>query len=256
MASLHSTTAAGSSKTATTTTTSTASRVQTVIFVRHGVAQHNFHGADLSSPSLFDPPLVQEGKVGALSSGQKIKLWLLQTYQLTVELVICSPLTRCLQTAVLAFLPGEYDSTIHGTTTTRSKCVPFLCMEEVREAYGKHYPDKRRPKSFLQNHWPMVRFESEMTEQDELWSEHHRESYKNILARIDQFLEKLCHRPEQCIVVVSHGVWIEALLHKYQPHVLKGGTIRVHNSNAYATQCLSNASTGKFMALQNTRFIG
>lgn len=122
-------------------TTTNESRSQTVVFLRHGVAHHNFHGADLSSPSLFDPPLTCEGKKSAIDAGEKIKSWWKEKEnEECIDLIVCSPLSRTLQTASLAFLPGEDYS---------DKAVPIFCTENVREAYGMHYPDKRRKASTL-----------------------------------------------------------------------------------------------------------
>ena len=113
-------------------------RSQRVIFLRHGVAQHNFHGADLHSPALVDPSLTYEGKLGAVQAGERVRQWL-RRHEERIELVVCSPLTRTLQTATLAFLPGdEYNHP-----------VPIVCVENVREAFGMHTPDKRREKSLL-----------------------------------------------------------------------------------------------------------
>lgn len=158
-------------------------RTQTVVLLRHGVARHNFHGANLTSPSLLDPSLTVEGKVrwwvsvclcqrnfpshkfyshcllillgawsfslfllpqiSAVSVGERIQhWWQRQTPQQDtghVELVVCSPLSRTLQTASLAFLPDPEDP----------HPVPIVCIENVREAYGMHYPDKRRERSTL-----------------------------------------------------------------------------------------------------------
>jgi broad specificity phosphatase PhoE len=114
---------------------------QTVVFLRHGVAHHNFSGADLLSPTLFDPSLTSEGKLSAVKTGEKIKTWWKTTQAgKSAELIVSSPLSRCLQTAMLAFLPGgEYERA----------AVPLLCIENVREGYGMHFPDKRRERSTL-----------------------------------------------------------------------------------------------------------
>jgi broad specificity phosphatase PhoE len=127
-------------------TTSTSQEVcwhtRTVVFLRHGVAHHNFQGAPLESPSLTDPSLRVEGKMGAIQAGHVIKHWLHFNRKETIDLVVCSPLTRTLQTATLAFgLPGDDDYS--------SNTPPILCIENVREASGKHYPDKRRNLSLL-----------------------------------------------------------------------------------------------------------
>jgi len=115
-------------------------RCQTIILMRHGAARHNYHGADLHSPSLFDPPLVPQGKAAALEVGERIRTWWRTTQAgEPIQLVITSPLSRCIQTAVLAFLPGDQYN-YH---------IPVACVEDVREAYGMHYPDRRRNKSIL-----------------------------------------------------------------------------------------------------------
>ena len=149
-------------------------RVQTIVLMRHGVAAHNFQGADLNSPSLFDPALTQHGKMAAVQAGDKVKLWW-QTARTTtatqsslshvtgdaissgasrrIELIVSSPLTRCLQTTFYAFgVPGDdYQSDAgYNNNHQSSSTPPILCVESLREACGKHYPDQRRPKSELE----------------------------------------------------------------------------------------------------------
>lgn len=115
---------------------------------RHGVAQHNVldprtnQRPDLHDPFFFDPPLLTRGKVDSVNAGEAILTWwhTTQTGD-SVELVVTSPLTRCLQTAVLAFLPGS---------NGYEQQVPIACIENAREAFGMHFPDRRREKSVLQ----------------------------------------------------------------------------------------------------------
>ena len=121
---------------------------QTIVFVRHGVARHNLlddkgNPPNLNDPELFDPPLLLEGKKQAFDAGERLRIWW-HTTQVGehLELVITSPLTRCLQTTALAFLPGDlYAKDIPEPT--------IACMDLVREAYGMSYPDRRRPKDLL-----------------------------------------------------------------------------------------------------------
>lgn len=124
-------------------------RVQKVVFLRHGIARHNLmdpttgQPPNLKDPALWDPPLVRDGRLQAVDAGERFQIWW-KTTQLgeTVELVLVSPLTRCLQTAILAFLPGSL-------YTNGLKEPRLVCDEQVREAYGKHFPDHRREKSVL-----------------------------------------------------------------------------------------------------------
>lgn len=121
---------------------------QKIVFIRHGVAKHNLlddngKPPNLNDPELFDPPLVLEGKKQVVDAGERLRIWWHTTQAGEhVELVISSPLTRCLQTTGLAFLPG--DSYVVGRPEPT-----FACMDLVREAYGMSYPDRRRTKDLL-----------------------------------------------------------------------------------------------------------
>jgi hypothetical protein len=128
-------------------------RIQLVAFVRHGVARHNLldpvsqQPPRLEDPDLWDPPLVYQGKLQALEAGERTRIWW-KTTQLgeEIELIVTSPLTRCIQTTMLGFLPGD----AYTNKESRQGEPNIYCTELVREAFGQHYPDKRRGKSVLQ----------------------------------------------------------------------------------------------------------
>jgi len=225
---------------------------QTVVFVRHGVARHNLldertqRPLDVNNPDLFDPPLVPQGKKQALDAGERIRVWWHTTQAgEQMELVITSPLTRCLQTAALAFLPGDqYSKELPEPT--------LACMELVREAYGMSYPDRRRSKTLLQAAWPMVHFDPSMPTEDESWTLTSRESVTDVVNRANQFLQWLAQRPETNVTVVSHGVWIECCFYAHCPQALPKGD-RVRNCDLFAGECIS--VNGTFQRLQNVRRI-
>jgi broad specificity phosphatase PhoE len=100
-----------------------------------------------------------------------------------------------------------------------------------------------------QKHWPGVHFDRRMTEQDEQWKPDQRETWDDILRRIDLFLDWLVLRREDNVVVVSHGVWIEHLFRTKYPELLHHGHRRVHNLDAFACECVS--VDGKFQGLEN-----
>lgn len=79
----------------------------------------------------------------SVKAGEDIQTWWKTTQEgEAIDLIITSPLTRCIQTALFAFMPGDdYEE-----CTSRN----IFCNESVREAYGMHYPDKRRKRSILQ----------------------------------------------------------------------------------------------------------
>lgn len=128
-------------------------KIQQVAFIRHGVARHNLYDPvtrqppNLEDPNLWDPPLVYQGKKQALEAGEQLKTWW-RTTKLgeEIELIVTSPLTRCIQTTMLGFLPGD----MYADNNSRESEPQIYCTELVREAFGMHYPDKRREKSLLQ----------------------------------------------------------------------------------------------------------
>ena len=235
--------------------TNNAIRIQRVVLIRHGVAQHNLldpltgQRPNLRDPKLLDPPLVYQGKQQVLEAGERLATWY-RTTQLgeTPELIIMSPLTRCLQTSVLAFLPGS------GYTCDRGVEPKFYCTELVREAFGMHHPDKRRDRSTLQKYWPSIHMDPNMTESDTAWRPDKRESMTELQHRIAAFWEFLVKRPEENIVVVTHGVWMEACMHQYCPAALDHGQRRVYNCDMFAMDCQSTLD-GKFLGLTNARQI-
>jgi len=228
------------------------------VWGRHGIARHNVRdsrtgqGPNLEDPAWLDPPLIRQGRVEALAVGDTIRGWWRHnktTPSDRIELIVTSPLTRCLQTAALAFLPGLSDD---GDDAYEDDIdpAPTVCVEDVREAFGVHYPDRRRRKSVLERHWRGVQFDAEMTELDELWRPDRRETWDDIRARVRKFLDVLSVRPEGNVVVVSHGVWIECCLHVGCPGFLAGGR-RVYNCDAYACRVVSRS--GKFLRLEDVR---
>jgi broad specificity phosphatase PhoE len=118
-------------------------RIQTVMWIRHAVAWHNVRDATGNRPNVCDPryfdlPLILRGQQDALAVGVELRRYQQQHGRAT--LLVSSPLTRCLQTASLLFMPGE----------SYEPPVRLVCREEVREACGVHYSDRRRTKSVLQ----------------------------------------------------------------------------------------------------------
>jgi broad specificity phosphatase PhoE len=94
-----------------------------------------------------------------------------------------------------------------------------------------------------------VQFDESMTETDEMWSPSSREGWNELGSRVDALLKWIVLRPEENIMVVSHGVWIEDFLRRHQPNFL--GDRRVYNLDAFGMQFVSQKSTQGFLRLQN-----
>jgi len=119
-------------------------------FVRHGHGLHNQRAAEAghgctckegncpySSEGILDAALVESGLQQARDLAP-------QTQSLKVQLMCVSPMRRALQTAALGFPKEE-------------KTVPWIAYEELREQYGAHVCDKRRPVSEIKQDFPHVR---------------------------------------------------------------------------------------------------
>lgn len=246
-------------------------RIQKLIFIRHGVARHNIRdpatgqGPNLHDPALWDPPLVYDGKVQALQAGERLRLSITHNqYHFGVDedddgskitanacppkpqLVISSPLTRCLQTSMLICGPGDLYTDNNNIDVNSNRLQTeeptYICSELCREAFGMHYPDKRRQKSILQKYWPIFQFQHDMTEHDDAWRPDRRETINDVRRRASDLLDLIASRNETIIVTVSHGVFIETLLNTYCPEALQHGQLRVYNCDMYCVDCLSLSS--------------
>lgn len=274
---------------------------KTVYLIRHGVAQHNVpdlqtgERPNLFDPKFTDPPLIRQGELQARALGERMRR---EGYLTTdahtgdvmdvdekdtvdnthatshgsggspqaapnpIELVVCSPLTRCLQTASHIF-PSHFTSetqpffAITVGSGSKTKTVNVLnrrckmcCHGDIREAFGMHYPDKRSPLSRLKSMFPNVSYHPSLTEHDTDWRPDTRETRQDVSLRIHNFFTWLLHQPHDNVAVVTHGVWMECALLNYCPE-LEIGKKRVHNCDVYSGQ-LSPADTGSLADENNS----
>lgn len=112
-----------------------------------------------------------------------------------IDVVFVSPLSRTIQTALLAVPAGPR----------------FIVDERIRERNGAHPCDKRRPKAELQADFPAVDFSPLVVEEDDSWTVA-REPWDALVARAGDFLRAVAARPERSIAVVTHNDFLQALL--------------------------------------------
>mmetsp|Transcript_35140 Transcript_35140/g.76933 ORF Transcript_35140/g.76933 Transcript_35140/m.76933 type:complete len:271 (-) Transcript_35140:61-873(-) len=220
-------------------------KTQTVYIIRHGVALHNIPDArtkaypDLFDPQYTDPPLVPWGTQQATEAAGKIQNDLSRNNKSCVDLVVSSPLRRCLQTSSIVFPPINSPKRVEPSDPSLRR-PRILVNEMAREAYGVHYPDRRGKRSSIVAEFPWVELSPDFTEEDAQWRPDKRESLQDVKVRASSFLSWLASNcQEETIGIVSHGVWIEVLLLRYCPEVLDNGQRRVYNCDIFKARCIS-----------------
>ncbi len=109
------------------------------------------------------------------------------------QVILVSPLTRALQTAL-----GGFEHCVGQ--------VPFVSHEELRERLGKYPCDARRPKSVLVAEFgSRVDFAGVPTEADVLWHPTERETHEQLGVRTLAALDIIRKRPERVCKIIHHA---------------------------------------------------
>lgn len=192
---------------------STRSNVKTCHFLRHGQGFHNLL-ADMYSlqgkewaqfvpspdnpyvrPEIVDAPLTQKGRNQARAVNP-----LIQNMSKQPELIVLSSQCRALQTGLLAF---EH--------LVKTRSVPMIAHEMVREQTGVHVCDRRRTRHEQEIEFPRIDFCLIDHEEDQLFSSERRETKMEVGNRVYHFLEWLEQRNETHVAIVSHSGWLMTL---------------------------------------------
>mmetsp|Transcript_17 Transcript_17/g.55 ORF Transcript_17/g.55 Transcript_17/m.55 type:complete len:373 (-) Transcript_17:99-1217(-) len=163
-----------------------------------------------------DSPLTSKGEAQALEAAAEISAW-----NIRPELVVCSPLTRSIQTAAIMFAED--------ISSGRARLV---IRPELREFFADFQDARGRPLSRLQQcprlqalaPWPMVA-EALSDEATAEWREAWNEAWAcgpggawqehcNSGERLGAFTAWLSGRPEERIAVVSHWGTINNFLNR------------------------------------------
>ena len=176
-----------------------ASIAKVVHLIRHAQGHHNLAAAKAGAQAytsweLRDARLTPEG----LEQSAKVAR---VTDRMKFDVVLVSPLSRTLQTAVKA-VPS-----MHGK---------MYAEELVRERIGLNPCDFRREKNILMKEFPEVSFDQLSSEADALWSME-RESLPALQDRCDAFLECLFEgsitKDAAYVGVVTHSDFLTMLLY-------------------------------------------
>lgn len=195
-------------------TASSSPDTKVIHFQRHGQGYHNlicdmwreldrpidFDSSDpnlnpVVRPEFLDPPLTALGMQQCRSQRDLCN-------GLSPELVIVSPMLRCIQTAKLSF--RDY-----------ARSAPWVSHEGCREELGLLMGNKRRAITEIREDYPEIDFSSIVHDADELWDAYgdRRETLLEKSERIYEFLtEYVRERPEREIAIVCHSAYLFTLL--------------------------------------------
>ena len=175
-------------------------------FVRHGQGHHNFNakatGCTCNNGGLpacpYKDQIVNDAYLTELGRSQASEnVAFTASREATLESVFVSPLTRAVETALLAFA-GAADA----------DTVPFISRENLREQHGMHVCDRRRSRTTISEEFPRVDFSQLETDNDPWWTEE-REPKRCVADRGHAFLNGfLKRRPEQEVGVVAHSSFL------------------------------------------------
>ena len=163
--------------------------IQNLYLIRHGHSLHNelFNKIGVKAfriPLTIDSPLTSEGHLQSIELGQS---WAKKS---EIELVLVSPLTRCLDTSMNIF--GDTD-------------IPMISQEFLREyPIGEDTCNKRSSLVSLKNKYPKIEFNLD-SDEDTLWTQDYRESIDELEQRLYKMIKYLQDRKEKNIAIVGHS---------------------------------------------------
>ncbi|MBA0745916.1 hypothetical protein Gogos_008474 [Gossypium gossypioides] len=178
-------------------------RCKIIHLVRHGQAMHNVEGDKdrnaLLSPHLFDAQLSPLGLQQVCKLRKEVHA---RGLFKRIELVVTSPLYSADEgnTDNFSAKPGGLD------------CPQIMAVELCRDRLGVRPCDMRRKVSECEALFPSIDFSMMDGEDDSMWNPDIREPEEEIAARMVLFMNWLWTRPEQEIVIVSHGIILQQIL--------------------------------------------
>ncbi len=162
--------------------------MKTLYFIRHGYALHNFLFWKLGKEAynIRDTQLLEKGIKQATHLGYT---W---EEKNKIDLVVCSPSIRTLDTAILIFKDTNHK---------------IIALDNILEyPQGSEECNKRKDKTVLQTLYPQVDFQNIIFEKLP-WNKT-KESKLSLHKRIEKFIHWIKTRKEKNICVVSHSSFI------------------------------------------------
>lgn len=212
-------------------------RCKRLFFIRHAEGFHNVAERETeldpkssilleehSGKQYWDARLTPKGEEQCAQLKASIRgdtVWG-YTKPLNLDLVVVSPLTRTLQTAVMSL--GD---------PTAPGAPPFVAHSLCRERIANFTCDGRRKLSELKEEFPGVDFSLVETEEDDMFF-NQKEDDEICQARAIEFLKWICGRPEIHIAVVTHSVFLKNLLRQFANELSEEDKEAIHKFPANA----------------------
>tara|TARA_B100000686_G_C16670943_1_gene906410 strand:+ start:60 stop:650 length:591 start_codon:yes stop_codon:yes gene_type:complete len=166
--------------------------MKNLYFIRHGISQHNVLYHNLGKRVFYDPRYF-DTKLTPKGVQQSIILNNTWNDISKIELVLCSSLTRALETARNIF------------TNIR---VPILALDILKEfPQGIQTCNKRSDKKKIIEDYPEIDF-TNVDETDIMWNYEREETIDELNQRIKTFNEFIQKRNETEIAIVGHNSFI------------------------------------------------
>jgi broad specificity phosphatase PhoE len=167
-----------------------------VHFIRHGKASHN-EAAEKYGDCVYQKDEYKDARLVETGKAQANDLHRYVSQKIKTEFVIVSPLSRAMQTALIAF---------------EGRPCTFTAHELCREQIGSHLCDMRRSVPELQADFPAINFGLLLTAEDTLYTPE-REPKTSLICRCQKFLEflKLIGASHTEVAVVTHSSFLLAM---------------------------------------------
>ena len=162
--------------------------------IRHGEGWHNVNFHLLGKKAYYekegmDPNLTEKGIKQAQDLGIQWK------EKKDIELIITSPLTRCIETTKNIF--GDTD-------------IPIISVDFVREYPASlQYSNRRQNKKVLEEKYKNINFLNLVGNEDIMWDSHNKyETLEQLNYRTKQFERFVLKLEEKNIALVSHSTFL------------------------------------------------
>ena len=179
--------------------------MQNLYCIRHGTSLHNvmFHQIGRRAYNEYrDTPLLEEGIHEALDLNKnwdKID---------TMELVIVSPLSRTIETALNVF---------------KHKSTPMISIDSIMEhPQAEEICNMRLPKEELIKKYPNIDFSKLDSDNDEMWDPDNIESIDSLLQRINKMYDFIETSNCKNIALVGHNSFISMMKYGKFLHIEDG----------------------------------